>query len=59
MERMKAKWIKKVEHGCYWYICSCCKEEVSKNNYGHDYFSQYCPSCGCKMEDIDFGEEYE
>lgn len=44
------KWIKKIEHGVYWYVCSKCGEDVPKNRFGNDYFSHYCPCCGVCME---------
>lgn len=50
------KWERKENSKVYWYACSVCNEEVPKNEYGDDYFSDYCPSCGAKM---DLGDDEE
>lgn len=33
----------------YWYECSVCHNNPPCNDYGHEYHSLYCPSCGAKM----------
>lgn len=45
-----AKWVKIIDHGVYWYICSKCGENIPKNRFGNDFFSKYCPFCGSRME---------
>lgn len=44
------KWERKENKKVYWYACSLCGEEVPQNEYGDDYFSDYCPNCGAKMD---------
>ena len=50
------KWERKENTKVYWYACSSCGEDVPKNEYGDDYFSDYCPNCGAKM---DLGDDEE
>ena len=42
-------WEKATDKYCYWYKCSCCGTKASKNEWGSDYFSPYCPECGARM----------
>lgn len=50
------KWIRKENTKVYWYACSLCGEKVPKNEYGNDYWSDYCPRCGTIM---DLGDDEE
>ncbi len=50
VEVVHGRWVKQVENGMYWYVCSECGEEVPKTRYKHDFFSDYCPNCGAKMD---------
>lgn len=52
-----AKWIKKIESNFYWYACSNCEGDIPYNNYKQWMFSEYCPHCGAKMDDIDNEED--
>ena len=52
----RGKWKRKENTKVYWYACSSCGEDVPKNEYGDDYFSDYCPNCGAKM---DLGDDEE
>ena len=47
----RGKWVRKENTQVYWYACSLCGKKVSKNEYGDDYFSDYCPNCGAAMFD--------
>lgn len=53
-EVRRGKWERKENTKVYWYACSLCGERVPQNEYGYDYFSDYCPNCGARMGD---GEE--
>ena len=33
----------------YWMACSVCGEEIPKR-FGTDYYTNYCPNCGAKMD---------
>lgn len=48
-EIVHGKWIKMVEKGCYWYACSKCGHDIPKNQWGTDWFSDWCPNCGARM----------
>ena len=37
----------------WWYACSECRAPCAKTDYGNDYFSDYCPNCGAKMQEVD------
>ncbi len=50
VEVVHGKWAKQVEDGMYWYECSECGGEVPKTRYKHDWYSNYCPNCGAKMD---------
>lgn len=43
---------KEVEKDLYFYYigCSSCKGRVPKDEYGNNYYSEYCPNCGAKMD---------
>lgn len=47
------RWEKAHDEYSYWYKCSCCGEKIPKNIFGSDYFSPYCPECGCKMMEVE------
>jgi len=34
----------------WWWACSECEKPCAKNGFGEDYFSDYCPNCGLRME---------
>lgn len=46
---IRATWKKIIQKGSYWYACSNCEEDVPKNRWGSDYFSNRCPKCGAHM----------
>lgn len=46
-------WEKTHDEYSYWYKCSRCGEKIPKNAFGSDYFSPYCPECGCKMMEVE------
>ena len=41
----------------WWYACSECGAPCSKTDYGTDYFSDYCPCCGTKLEEMESKNE--
>lgn len=43
------EWVQRCDDNCYWYVCSICEQEPPRNNWGHEYHSAYCPSCGAEM----------
>ena len=50
VEVVHGKWAKQVEDDCYWYECSECAGVVPRTRWGHDWYSDYCPNCGAKMD---------
>ena len=44
------RWVKKTTDYVYYYACSECGEPVLKSQWGNDFFSDYCPNCGAKMD---------
>ena len=44
------KWMKVSNGVAYWHVCSECMKSIPKEEYGNDYFSNYCPNCGAKMD---------
>ena len=44
------RWVKKTADYVYYYACSECGEPVLKSQWGNDFFSDYCPNCGAKMD---------
>ncbi len=50
VEVVHGRWVKKTEDYVYYYACSECGEPVLKSQWGHDFFSDYCPNCGAKMD---------
>lgn len=50
VEVVHGRWVKKTEEYIYYYACSECGEPTLKSQWGHDFFSDYCPNCGAKMD---------
>jgi rubrerythrin len=50
VEVVHGRWVKKTEDYVYYYACSECGEPVLKSQWGHDFFSDYCPNCGAMMD---------
>ena len=54
-ERKTGKWIKKSNispfYTVWWYECSECGQYPLKDVYNQESLTNYCPNCGCKMED--------
>ena len=51
VEQAQGFWKKEVEDGMYWYACSECGHVVPKDRYRQDWFSDYCPNCGARMDE--------
>ena len=49
----KGYWKRFEDDKCYWYGCSECKHEISKDKWGHDNFSSFCPDCGAEMRGVE------
>lgn len=49
-EVKRGKWVKVSNGVAYWHVCSECMKSIPKEEYGNDYFSNYCPNCGAKMD---------
>ena len=52
-EVKRGHWERKENDNVYWYVCSECKDDMSRNKYGGWSFPHYCPNCGADMR----GEE--
>ena len=50
VEVVHGRWVKKTADYVYYYACSECGEPVLKSQWGNDFFSDYCPNCGAKMD---------
>ena len=50
VEVVHGRWEKKTADCVYYYACSECGEPVPSGQWGNDFFSNYCPNCGAKME---------
>jgi hypothetical protein len=48
-EARHGEWKKVHDEVCYWLACSVCGEEIPKR-FGTDYYTNYCPNCGAKMD---------
>lgn len=48
------KWTTKSDTNPYyttwWYECSECGQKPLRDGYEQEVLSDYCPSCGCRME---------
>ena len=49
VEVRHGRWKKVHDEVCYWLACSVCGEEIPKR-FGTDYYTDYCPNCGAKMD---------
>ena len=51
VEAVQGEWVRKYddEINCYWYECDQCGEYRPRNQFGHEYDSNFCPNCGAKM----------
>lgn len=49
VERKRGEWVRKEDECCYWFECSVCGEEPAKLHGNYDFFSNFCPNCGCQM----------
>lgn len=49
-DRKSGEWVEVSEDGVLYIACSICMAHSSKGEYGQDFYSDYCPSCGARME---------
>ena len=57
-DAVQGEWVRKVKeyNDCdghrayYWYECSECGAKPPKDTWGNEWHSDYCPSCGARME---------
>lgn len=47
------RWIRKDSKRYYWYECSNCGYPPPLDRYKHEWFSEYCPNCGAKMDEVE------
>ena len=50
VEVVHGRWVRKTTDFVYFYACSECGEPVLRSQWGNDFFSNYCPNCGAKMD---------
>lgn len=50
-DRPSGEWICKdsADMSVYWFECSECGELPPRDNFNHEYKSNYCPNCGAEM----------
>ena len=44
------RWIKRESKRYYWFECSECGYPPPLNRFYHEWFSDYCPNCGARMD---------
>lgn len=47
------KWTRKESKRCYWYECSECGYPPPLDRYKHEWFSDYCPHCGARIDEVE------
>lgn len=49
----QGRWIRKESKRCYWYECSECGYPPPLDRYKHEWFSDYCPHCGARTDEVE------
>lgn len=49
-EVVHGEWIIEKSDTCYWYACSECGGYIPLNQYKKEWYSDFCPNCGAKMD---------
>lgn len=52
VEVKQGEWAKRSNDEIWWYECSICSGPILKNGWGNDMFSEFCPHCGAKMDEV-------
>ena len=49
--RVKAHWKRCQDDTCYWFECSNCGQAPLYTRFKQEILTDFCPYCGCMMED--------
>lgn len=49
-EPKRGRWIRKESKRCYWFECSECGYPPPLDKFKREWFSEYCPNCGARMD---------
>ena len=52
-----ARWINNDDNYPLWHICSACGEEALDDDCYGEFLTKYCPNCGAKMDNAEYGKE--
>ena len=47
------RWIRKESKRFYWFECSECGYPPPLDKFKREWFSNYCPNCGAKMDEVE------
>lgn len=49
------RWTRKESKRSYWFECSECGYPPPLDKFKREWFSNYCPNCGAKMDEVKNG----